>query len=124
MTDKKEVSILLLGIVAILAIVGLVLLFTSPAATGRAYTPPPFPPAVSFPANAASPEELNLPPNAILVSPVVPCGGLETCPNGRTQTFQQHNIKQVDGQNYRIGVCMCPELMTFPQTWVYMILPE
>jgi len=41
MTDKKEVSILLLGIVAILAIVGLVLLFTSPMATGKAYNPPP-----------------------------------------------------------------------------------
>ena len=122
MTDKKEVSILLLGIVAILAIVGLVLLFTSPAATGRAYQPPPFPPAVSVPANTASPEELNLPPNAILVSPTVPCGGIDPCPNARTQTFQQHNIKQVGGKRYRIGVCMCPELATYPQTWVYMEL--
>ncbi len=123
MTDKKEVSILLLGIVAILAIVGLVLLFTSPAATGRAYQPPPFPPSISVPANVASPNELNIPPNAILVAPDIPCGGLGPCPSGLSQTFQQHNIKQVGGQNYRIGVCQCPPVEGFPQTWVYMILP-
>jgi len=50
MADRKEVSILLLGIVAILAIVGLVLLFTSPAATGKAFFPPPLPPSIEAPA--------------------------------------------------------------------------
>jgi hypothetical protein len=49
MADKKEVSILLLGIVAILAIVGLVLLFTSPAAIGNMWMPPPMAPEVQAP---------------------------------------------------------------------------
>jgi len=55
MTDKKEVSILLLGIVAILAIVGLVLLFTSPAATGQAWQPPAMGPEAQY---AAGPGEM------------------------------------------------------------------
>ena len=47
MANKKEVNILLLGIVAILAIVGLVLLFTSPAVPYGATVVPPTPLGVS-----------------------------------------------------------------------------
>ncbi len=99
MADKKEVSILLLGIVAILAIVGLVLLFTSPAATGKAFFPPPLPPEVAYPApvgyqpqgdygGQASGSGYG---NAILI-PSLEGSNLPVCPNGRLRTRQQGNI--------------------------------
>jgi hypothetical protein len=62
MTDKKEVSILLLGIVAVLAIVGLVLLFSSRMATGQ-YV---------------------LPVDHIIIIPIEhPCDSLPPCADGR-----------------------------------------
>ena len=79
MTNKKEVSILLLGIVAILAIVGLVLMFTSPVATGNAWFPPPLGPQVQTPAGPQ-------------VIPTQDAGYLPLCPNGQKRSRQQGNI--------------------------------
>ncbi len=98
MADKKEVSILLLGIVAILAIVGLVLLFTSPAATGKAFFPPPLPPDVSYPAPIGYEPSIGGGQysgtgygNAILISSLEG-SNLALCPNGRIRTREQGNI--------------------------------
>ncbi|PIN74574.1 hypothetical protein COV18_06805 [Candidatus Woesearchaeota archaeon CG10_big_fil_rev_8_21_14_0_10_37_12] len=78
MAEKKDVSLLLLGIVAILAIVGLVLLFTSPAATGNAYFPPELGPEVQY---AAGPVIANNPEQT-----------LPRCPNGFARSRQQQNL--------------------------------
>lgn len=97
MTDKKEVSILLLGIVAILAIVGLVLLFTSPAATGKAFYPPALPPQVQAPAPVGEGPvimeggQYGQIGNAILVS-ALEGSNLPKCPNGQLRTREQGNI--------------------------------
>ena len=117
MADRKEVSILLLGIVAILAIVGLVLLFTSPAATGKAFFPPPLPPSIEAPA---------------AVGPVVAPGGqygpittatlvtqlegsnLARCPNGRLRTRIQGNIPYEAVPGHLCQWFHCPELANSP----------
>ena len=116
MTDKKEVSILLLGIVAILAIVGLVLLFTSPAATGKAYFPPQLPPAVETPApvgygptiggGQASGSGYG---NAILVS-ALEGSNLPRCPNGRIRTREQGNIPYEAIPGHLCNWFYCPSL--------------
>lgn len=80
MTDKKEVSILLLGIVAILAIVGLVLLFTSPAATGNAWFPPAVGPQIQAPAG-------------ITVVPGLESTHLSRCPSNELREREQGNIR-------------------------------
>jgi hypothetical protein len=100
MADKKEVSILLLGIVAILAIVGLVLLFTSPAATGKAFTPPPLPPGVESPAPVGYSGEVGGQAgqgrgqqigNAIIV-PTLEGVNLPRCVNGKIRTREMGNV--------------------------------
>jgi hypothetical protein len=103
MADKKEVSILLLGIVAILAIVGLVLLFTSPAATGKAFFPPQMPPEVAYPAPIGyepgvyggqyDPSGYG---NAYLI-PALEGSNLPLCPNNRIRTREQGNTFQLQG---------------------------
>ncbi|MBI4146397.1 hypothetical protein HY489_03610 [Candidatus Woesearchaeota archaeon] len=96
MTDKKEVNILLLGIVAILAIVGLVLMFTSPAATGKAFVPPALPPNVESPApvgygNVPVAQQSGQLGNAVIV-PVLEGSNLPRCPNGAIRTREMGNI--------------------------------
>lgn len=105
MADKKEVNMLLLGMVAILAIVGLVLMFTSPAATGKAFQPPPLPPEVQSPA-AVIPQmtpaigtQTGPISNAVLV-PALEGSNLPSCPGGRMRTRMQGNLpyEAVPGQ--------------------------
>ncbi len=97
MTDKKEINILLLGIVAILAIVGLVLLFTSPAATGKAFQPPALPPQVQSPMAVesgpivAQAGQYGRISNAILVTSLEG-ENLARCPNGDIRTREMGNI--------------------------------
>jgi len=116
MTDKKEVSILLLGIVAILAIVGLVLLFTSPAATGRAWFPPPLPPDVQTPAPVgvgpvSSGEYFGTVRgqigNAVIVSELEGAN-LPRCPNGKLRTREQGNILYEAMPGYYCQWFYCP----------------
>ncbi len=120
MTDKKEVSILLLGIVAILAIVGLVLLFTSPAATGKAFFPPPLPPNVEAPAPVGvGPIVAGGQPsgsgygNAIIVSDLEGAN-LPRCPNGRIRTREQGNIPYEAIPGHLCSWFYCPELASSP----------
>jgi hypothetical protein len=80
MADKKEVSILLLGIVAILAIVGLVLLFTSPAATGKAWFPPPVGPEIQA-------------PSGVQIIPGLESMHLSRCPDNQLREREQGNIR-------------------------------
>ena len=100
MANKKEVNILLLGIVAILAIVGLVLLFTSPAATGKnVWQTPQLPPTVEVPSPVTYDytytdagltkfgQRLDLP-----IIPRLEGANLPRCPNGRIRTRGQGNI--------------------------------
>ncbi len=100
MADKKEVNILLLGIIAILAIVGLVLLFTSPAATGKAYFPPPLPPSYETPApigyegvagGGQFGQTRGQIGNAIIVSKLEG-SNLPYCPSGKPRTREQGNL--------------------------------
>ena len=118
MANKKEVNILLLGIVAILAIVGLVLLFTSPAATGRLYQTPPFPPSVEVPSGGG---QLDIAPygTAVQAVPGRECANVQRCRDGRIPTYQQRGIKTAGSGDFRIGVCNCPFDVGGPQTWVY-----
>ena len=121
MANKKEVNILLLGIVAILAIVGLVLLFTSPAATGRLYQYPPLPPTVDVPSGAGA--DVVAPyGTAVQATPGQPCANVAPCRDGRSPTYQQQGIRQEGAGQVRIGVCMCPFDVGSPQTWVYTYL--
>ena len=116
MTDKKEVSILLLGIVAILAIVGLVLLFTSPAATGKAFFPPPLPPEVSVPAPVGyqvSAQQVGQTANAVYVS-ALEGANLARCPNGKVRTREQGNIRYDLKPGYACLWFYCPELLNSP----------
>ncbi len=112
MADKKEVSILLLGIVAILAIVGLVLLFTSPAATGRAFTPPSLPPDVQAPAGVSSPVvagggQYGQISNVVLVS-ALEGSNLPACPNGDLRTREQGNIAYAAIPDHLCNWFYCP----------------
>jgi hypothetical protein len=116
MADKKEVSILLLGIVAILAIVGLVLLFTSPAATGKAFFPPPLPPEVAYPAPVGyepgyyggqyDPSGYG---NALIVA-ALEGSNLPLCPNGRMRTREQGNIDYEAIPDHLCNWFYCPGL--------------
>jgi len=99
MADKKEVNILLLGIVAILAIVGLVLLFTSPAATGKLWQPPALPPNVETPAPVGydytwGQEGLTKFGQKTDIPIITRLEGsnLPRCPNGAIRTRMQGNI--------------------------------
>lgn len=96
MADKKEVNMLLLGMVAILAIVGLVLMFTSPAATGKAFFPPQLPPDVQSPAALEYPvqtisQQAGQVSNAVYVTKLEGAS-LPLCPSGRLRTRMQGNI--------------------------------
>ncbi len=118
MADKKEVSILLLGIVAILAIVGLVLLFTSPAATGRAFFPPPLPPDVQAPTSDYGPiiaggGQYGQIGNAVLVS-ALEGANLERCPNGELRTREQGNINYEAIPGKYCNWFYCPSLAESP----------
>ena len=118
MTDKKEVSILLLGIVAILAIVGLVLLFTSPVATGKAWFPPALPPILEaqFPVESGqvivggeygmSRGQIG---NAIIIT-TLSGANLPRCPNGRVRTREMGNIPYEAIPGYFCNWFFCPGL--------------
>ena len=120
MTDKKEVSILLLGIVAILAIVGLVLLFTSPAATGKAFFPPAIPPQVEAPAQVGyGPTTVGGDTARIGYSNVQLVSALEgsnlpRCPNGALRTREQGNIDYEAIPGYLCNWFYCPGLAKSP----------
>ena len=103
MTDKKEVNILLLGIVAILAIVGLVLLFTSPAATGKAFFPPALPPSVENPAPISY-------GGGAVVIPSLEGSNLPVCPNGRARTREMGNIPYQAIPGHLCSWFFCPQL--------------
>ncbi len=117
MADKKEVNILLLGIVAILAIVGLVLLFTSPAATGKASWFPPSAPAPDtqvayggqqivgggYTAGGAG--------NAILVSSLE-ASNVARCPGGKLSVRMQGNIRYDVKDGFMCSWFNCPGLET------------
>ena len=100
MADKKDVNntnMLLLGIVAVLAIVGLVLLFTSPAATGKAWFPPPLPPAVETPAPlqyqpTPVAAQAGIAVGNTVIVPRLAGSSLPACPSGRLRTPMQGNI--------------------------------
>ena len=104
MADRKEVNILLLGIVAILAIVGLVILFTSPAATGRAYTLPPIP-EVAVPAGENVFIGGGLPGTPVFYT-YESCAAV-SCPGGCYGTQLQRGIYKDGGY---IQTCICPGL--------------
>ncbi len=116
MTDKKEVNILLLGVVAILAIIGLVLLFTSPAATGKAFFPPALPPTLETPApvgygpvvqgGQASGAGYG---NAIIVSELEGAN-LDRCPDNRIRTIEQHNLPYEAIPGYLCNWFYCPAI--------------
>jgi len=112
MTDKKEVNILLLGIVAILAIVGLVLMFTSPAATGKAFVPPPLPPEVQSPAPVGySPQAIAVQTgqtgNAVIVA-TLEGSNLPRCPNGAVRTREMGNIPYAAIPGHMCDWFYCP----------------
>ena len=114
MTDKKEVNILLLGIVAILAIVGLVLMFTSPAATGKAFVPPALPPNVESPApvgydGAPASMQTGQIGNAIIV-PQLEGSNLARCPNGAVRTREMGNMPYEAIPGHLCNWFYCPGL--------------
>jgi len=123
MTDKKEISILLLGIVAILAIVGLVLLFTSPAATGKAYFPPPLPPQTQTPSpigygpapsdTSVISEQWGQISNAIYVEKLEGAN-LPRCPNGEIRARRQGNMRYQALDEELCGWFYCPTLANSP----------
>lgn len=122
MANKKEVSILLLGIVAILAIVGLVLLFTSPAATGKLpFTLPPYPtgPDVQTPApigygptnvggdfGQARGTQIG---NAIIVARLEG-SNLPRCVNGQLRTREMGNVPYTALPGHECAWFYCPFL--------------
>jgi len=114
MADKKEVNILLLGIVAILAIVGLVLLFSSPAATGKAFFPPPYQ-EVAYPAPLSGqgippgPAQQGMIGNAIYI-PYLEATQLPLCPNGRLRTREQGNVVYAAAPTQKCAWFTCPGL--------------
>jgi hypothetical protein len=120
MADKKEVSILLLGIVAILAIVGLVLLFTSPAATGKAFNAPNLPPGVESPApvgyqgptigGQAGQARGSQVGNAIIV-PRLEGANLPICPNNRIRAREMGNIPYEAIPGHLCDWFYCPDLV-------------
>lgn len=101
MADKKEVNILLLGIVAILAIVGLVLLFTSPAATGKASWFPPSTPA---------PETQVAYGGAATLVPNLDASNIERCPGGKMRVREQGNIRYDVKDGHMCSWFNCPGL--------------
>ncbi len=121
MANKKEVSILLLGIVAILAIVGLVLLFTSPAATGK------FPftlPAYSLPPGVQTPAPLGYEPTEVggdfgqargqmgnaFIIPRLEGANLPRCINGQLRTREMGNVPYEAAPGYECAWFYCPFL--------------
>ena len=90
MADQKEISILLLGIVAVLAIVGLVLLFSSRMATGRM---------------AAFPDSR---PDIIIIPIEYPCDSLPPCDSdGRPPVdLQKQDFDPKTGIWYRKCECL------------------
>lgn len=115
MADKKEVNILLLGIVAILAIVGLVLLFTSPAATGKLWQPPALPPSMETPAPVGYEPQAGesgftkfgqRQDMAIISS--LEGSNLPRCPNGKVRTRMQGNLPYEAIQGYLCDWFDCP----------------
>ena len=90
--DKKETSILLLGIVAILAIIGLVILFTRPAITGK----------------ISSAQEMG--GGLILIPLEYPCDSAPPCINGKTPVDMNQNIYNPATKTYnRVCWCMGPQ---------------
>lgn len=130
MADKKEVSILLLGIVAILAIVGLVLLFTSPAATGKYTWNPPaqIPPTLESPAGVdyATGGQYNLVRggggNAVYISRLDPAL-LDTCPNGKLRTEKQTNMPYEVVPGYYCKWFECPGMLNIDATLACAPIP-
>ena len=122
MADKKEVSILLLGIVAILAIVGLVLLFTSPAATGKlGFQLPPY----NLPPGRETPAPIGYSPavvggefgqargtqigNAILI-PRLEGINLPRCLNGMIRVREMGNVPYVQKPGYDCAWFYCASM--------------
>jgi len=92
MTNKKEIALLLLGLVAILAIVGLVLLFSKATTTGQL-------------SRAAKPSSI------IVVPPEMPCSLAPLCPNGKPPVDLNLNLYDPATNTYN-RVCWCE----LPQT--------
>lgn len=115
MADKKEVNILLLGIVAILAIVGLVLLFTSPAATGKASWFPPSSPAPETQAPYGGQQIVGGDytaggaGNAVLV-PNLEASNVARCPGNKLRAREQGNIRYDVKDGYMCSWFYCPGL--------------
>lgn len=111
--DVNNTNMLLLGIVAILAIVGLVLLFTSPAATGKAWFPPQVPPAVETPAPleyqpTPVAEQASISVGNTVIVPRLEGANLPRCPNGRVRTPMQSNIPYEAMPGYLCNWFYCP----------------
>jgi hypothetical protein len=87
MTNKKEISLMLLGIIAILAIVGLVLLFSKATTTGEF-------------ARAATPSSI------IVVPPELPCEAAPLCPNGRPPVDLNLPLYDIETGTYN-RACWC-----------------
>lgn len=120
MANKKEVSILLLGIVAILAIVGLVLLFTSPAATGKfPFTLP------AYPAQLQTPAPIGYQPTAVggdfgqgrgtqignaIIIARLEGSNLPRCVNGQIRTREMGNVPYQAAPGYECAWFYCPFL--------------
>ncbi|MBW3018902.1 hypothetical protein KY329_01825 [Candidatus Woesearchaeota archaeon] len=83
--DRSEIHMLLLGMVAVLAIVGLVLMFNARMATGK----------VSYL------------PNPEIVTPTQACAGAPACPDGSGRTMTGQDTSQMT-QGVMTYICSCP----------------
>lgn len=83
--DRSEIHMLLLGMVAVLAIVGLVLMFNARMATGK----------VSYL------------PNPEIIPPAQACAGAPLCPDGSTRTLTGQDTSQMS-RGIMTYICSCP----------------
>jgi len=82
--DRSEIHMLLLGMVAVLAIVGLVLMFNARMATGKAFLP-----------------------NPEIITPQQQCAGAPLCPDGSVRTLVGQDTSQM-GRGIMTFICGCP----------------
>jgi hypothetical protein len=98
--DKGEIHMLLLGMVAVLAIVGLVLMFNARMATGK----------VSYI------------PNPEILTPQKQCAGAPACPGGSARTLVGQDTSQM-GRGIMTYDCACP-LTNVPNYELTVQLPK